>query len=390
MEEVTAAEHAAGRLGDEKLARLSAEFERTGWVVLANVVPAHDTLRELEHSLDLAAAQNLLQGGPTNAARTALGPLLPRGAPWVRAEISANPIAEHLATHLLGGQGFIRWHGSNTALPMPPDAAPLPQEVLEGWAAADGMQHLHMDGWGWSVVTGQRHPTYKIFVNFALSDMSAANGSTQLWPASNHCVPSAGGMPCNVQQIDVETMAPIIQQRAANPATGPLQVAVPRGGAMFRAHCTPPLGECFACTYFSQHAMYCVAGDLRVWHRGMPNYSPHPRHMMGVAYGAVRDPGAETSSLGMGIQDHVFSSSCKSVFQRDAPVMRNINFVDADVDPGGRTQGDEGFALTLDASLGEQLAVLLAERGAEEPPPAWVRMLADGQQLERSATLSRL
>ena len=250
MEEVTAAEHAAGRLGDEKLARLSAEFERTGWVVLANVVPAHDTLRELEHSLDLAAAQNLLQGGPTNAARTALGPLLPRGAPWVRPEISANPIAEHLATHLLGGQGFIRWHGSNTALPMPPDAAPLPQEVLEGWAAADGMQHLHMDGWGWSVVTGQRHPTYKIFVNFALSDMSAANGSTQLWPASNHCVPSAGGMPCNVQQIDVETMAPIIQQRAANPATGPLQVAVPRGGAMFRAHCTPPLGECFACTYF--------------------------------------------------------------------------------------------------------------------------------------------
>ena len=82
--------------------------------------------------------------------------------------------------------------------------------------------------------------------------------------------------------------------------------------------------------------------------------------------------------------------SCKSVFQRDAPVVRNINFVDADVDPGGRTQGDEGFALTLDASLGEQLAVLLAERGAEEPPPAWVRMLADGQQLERSATLSRL
>eukprot|EP01048_Picozoa_sp_COSAG05_P004265 COSAG05_NODE_224_length_13609_cov_26.220429_8_plen_140_part_00 len=139
--------------------------------------------------------------------------------------------------------------------------------------------------------------------------------------------------------------------------------------------------------------MHFVAGDLRVWHRGMPNYSPHPRHMMGVAYGAVRDPGAETSSLGMGIHDHVFSSSCKSVFQRDDPVMRNINFVDADVDPGGRTQGDEGFALSLEPSLGEQLAVLpslLAERGAEEPPPAWVRMLADGQQLERSATLSRL
>lgn len=264
MERVTAQEHAAGQLGAAKLARLSAQFEATGFVVLANVVSDGDVLDEQQHALDLAAAKNVLEDGTRNASGTALGPLLPRSVQWVKPEISANPVAESTAAHLLGGVGFIRWHGSNTALPMPPGAQRLRQDELEGWAAGEGMQHLHMDGYGWSVVTGQQHPTYKIFVNFALSDMVPENGSTQLWPASNRCIPSAKGMPCNVQQIDVPTMEPVIRAAAADPVTAPLQVAVPRGGAMFR--------------------------DLRCWHRGMPNYSPHPRHMMGVAYGAVRDP----------------------------------------------------------------------------------------------------
>ena len=161
------------------------------------------------------------------ARRTALGPLLPRSAPWVREEVSANPVAESTVfagrfPHFSGQhvafsgrisietsgkcsrhrrhtysrarcdfhhfqtvqlfptvfngfsdgfcngsvgfpvifrmfkrrstvfsffngflkemrcfccrqQGFIRWHGSNTALPMPPEAEHLPQEEIEGW-----------------------------------------------------------------------------------------------------------------------------------------------------------------------------------------------------------------------------------------------------------------
>jgi hypothetical protein len=42
MESVTAAEHTAGRLEAAKLERLSAEFEATGYVILANVVPDHE------------------------------------------------------------------------------------------------------------------------------------------------------------------------------------------------------------------------------------------------------------------------------------------------------------------------------------------------------------
>lgn len=138
--------------------------------------------------------------------------------------------------------------------------------MLAGWEGLpdDGMQHMHMDGWGWSEANSGRHPTHKIFVNYAASDMTAERGSTQIWPASNIVAASAAGMPCNVQEIDVPTMAPIIAARAADPATAPVQVVVPRGGAMFR--------------------------DLRCWHRGMPNFSSMPRHMIGVAYGAATPP----------------------------------------------------------------------------------------------------
>ena len=155
------------------------------------------------------------------------------------------------------------------------------------------------------------HPTYKIFVNFALSDMTPERGSTQVWPGTNTVAASATGMPCDVQQIDIPTMVPIVKARAAEPATAPVQVAVPRGGCMLR--------------------------DLRCWHRGMPNYSRMPRHMLGIAFGAVRDPGAETSTLGMGIHDHLFSASCAPAFRTgNRSMRRNIKFVPGAVDCSGR------------------------------------------------------
>eukprot|EP01050_Picozoa_sp_SAG11_P047994 SAG11_NODE_25435_length_358_cov_2.332046_1_plen_105_part_01 len=96
--------------------------------------------------MDLAAAVKLLQEG-FHTSQTQLGPLLPRTAPWVRPEVNANPVVEQLVVRLLGGgEAFVRWHGSNTSLPMPPGAAPLAAEATAGWEgrAGEGMQHLHM------------------------------------------------------------------------------------------------------------------------------------------------------------------------------------------------------------------------------------------------------
>ena len=157
MESVTAAEHAAGRLDDAKVARLGREFAERGvsippsarcscrltepaavslqFVVLANVIPDTAVLSSLEASLDLAAAVQVLQEN-YHTSRTQLGPLLPRTAPWVRPEINANPLVEQVVVRLLKGEAFIRWHGSNTSLPMPPDAPPLSAEAAAGWEAA--------------------------------------------------------------------------------------------------------------------------------------------------------------------------------------------------------------------------------------------------------------
>ena len=144
MEHVTAAERSAGRLEEDKLQRLQAEFDEVGWCRLGSLVDP-TLLTRLEGALDRAAAGQLLAKGPEAWATTrSMGPLLPRMAPWVDAEVVANPIVEQIVVRLLGGGAFIRWHGSNTALPGPPSDPPLPAELRDGWAAGPGMQHLHM------------------------------------------------------------------------------------------------------------------------------------------------------------------------------------------------------------------------------------------------------
>ena len=116
---------------------------------------------------------------------------------------------------------------------------------------------------------------------------------------------------------------------------------------------------------------------------------------MGVAYGAVHDPGAETSALGMGIHDHTFSSSCQRVFTASlsrAAVRRNISFVDAAVDAGGRTVHNDGFALLVDeASTGPQLlGSVLANSRVESQLPSWVRDIAERGRVERHQVHGRL
>jgi hypothetical protein len=398
-EHTTAAERAAGVLGPAKLHRLADEFAARGFVTLGGVV-GDACLDKLGAGLDLAAAAVLLKAGPGgdagNGGGTAswwktrtLGPVLPRGAPWVDSEVVANPIIEQVVLHLLGGAAFIRWYGSNTVLPMPPATAAPPPRLREGWEGAPGLQHVHMDGFGWSMQSAEEaagfglpwpHDTFKIFVNVGVhGGMGPHNGSTQVWPASHRVEASATAMACDVTKVEAETMGPLIRARAAAPATAPVQVQVPRGATLFR--------------------------DLRLWHRGMPNLSPFPRHMLSIAFAAERDPGAETSFLGRGKHFHVFSASCKAAFEAgrlgtEALVHRNARFVDGSVDGGGRVAGDANFALALDddtsdgslSMLSRPVAVLAPlVNGADiENMPHWLRELVRGRVLNRNCAAAAL
>ena len=308
MEQVTAEEHRAGQISETKLDRLLAQFAQDGFVCLGSLITDEKCLDKLTDGLDLAAAQRVLHARFTEQKEweelTNLGPLLPRTGEWVDTRVVASPIIEQIVVALLGGAAFIRWYGSNTALPLPPVAPHLPPELAETWAAGppgSGMQHMHMDGHGWSMASEAEasayslpwpHPSFKIFCNIAMTDMTPGNGSTQLWPRSQIVVPSATHMACDRQPTDPTTMAPLIEQRCHSQLTRPVQLNLPRGAAVFR--------------------------DLRCWHRGMPNRSLLPRHMMGVAFGAERDPGAECSFLGRGKQFHVFDDSAKKAFQGTA------------------------------------------------------------------------
>ena len=77
MEHVTAAERSAGRLDEDKLQRLQAEFDEVGWCRLGSVVDAA-LLGRLEGALDRAAAEVTRREDRTSASRSPRSPQPPR------------------------------------------------------------------------------------------------------------------------------------------------------------------------------------------------------------------------------------------------------------------------------------------------------------------------
>ena len=76
--------------------------------------------------------------------------------------------------------------------------------------------------------------------------------------------------------------------------------------------------------------------------------------MLGVGYGAERDPNAECSHLGMGKQRHVFSAEAREAFNRfdRTPLVdRIVSFVDGPVDHWGNVPPAEGEEATETSGL---------------------------------------
>ena len=110
--------------------------------------------------------------------------------------------------------------------------------------------------------------------------------------------------------------------------------------------------------------------------------------MLGIAYGAERDPGAESSTLGMGKHFHLFSEACKPAFEPGggaALVHRNIRYADGIVDSNARQPDDDGFYAPVQALEASPELVLrpLLERSDVEELPWWVQELVSGRWLQR-------
>ena len=99
----------------------------------------------------------------------------------------------------------------------------------------------------------------------------------------------------------------------------PLQITCPKGGIFVR--------------------------DVRVWHRGMPNKSGAPRHMLGLGFNSATDPKADaaTRESNNGRRTMVFSESARAAFAAPNPYdieRENIAFVDGPCDPWGNKEGE--------------------------------------------------
>ena len=242
MEAVSVEEHARGALDADKLGRIVETYHRDGLCVLANVLP-HAMLDALAHRYDFDCAHRYVHGDPFkgNQKGPALDPAydgnlhlqlnLPRCHPYVQPEIVANPIIEQIAVAVLRGPVFIRYFNGNSALP------------------GATVQALHVDTQG--------APGMKLAVNFGVEDITPENAATEVWPGSHR------GTLKPMESLDLDgnpKHAAMQAERRATPGLGPVQLAIPKGGVCLR--------------------------DLRVWHRAMPNPSPHPRHMYYLSYSA--------------------------------------------------------------------------------------------------------
>eukprot|EP01052_Picozoa_sp_SAG31_P000571 SAG31_NODE_16_length_36206_cov_27.355728_40_plen_297_part_00 len=263
-------------------------------------------------------------------------------APWAPSELCACPLIEQLAAEILGPAAFQRYWGGNCSLPATEReiagveamlamaecddafaAVPLTATVLRRMSArcsADtsaqaGLQDLHMDSnypWSWhnsaDAAAAEQpwpHPAQRLFFNFGLFEMDPLNGSTELWPGTHREISVAGPKGSRPFTADL-----LEARRVFAP---PMQVLVPRGAVLMR--------------------------DVRVWHRAMPNRSPHPRHMLGIGYNAATDPVGEeaTRESNNGRRHMVFSEDVRADFEAawlrnpDYGLERNVIF-----EPGNR------------------------------------------------------
>ena len=229
----TPAELASGRWEPEKLAAAKRAIEVDGFVVLKNVADVahidHVAGRMLE---DVEAFINR-PDAPFNWNRGNLQQDPPPFEPYLYRDILVNDLIIQVTHSILGDGLYNAFYSGNTAL-----------------ANSTGRQPVHADmGHLWPNMD-RATPAYALVVNFPMVDMSAANGSTEIWPGT-HLDTS-----CALQGDDIKILPERLEaQRKVRP---PIQPTVARGSAVIR--------------------------DMRMWHAGMPNPCDGHRPMIAMIH----------------------------------------------------------------------------------------------------------
>ena len=220
-------ELAAEKLTAAHMAEALKAIRVDGYVVLENVV-SHEHLDILRERMD-ADSQILINAEKWGGAGRLVGHLQqgpPPYAPYIFRDIVANPYVVQVTKELLGPGLYNNFYNGNTNCP------------------GSTTQPLHRDGahlWDDQEIA---HPTTEVVVNISPQDTAEENGSVELWPGSHLQVGNGG--------VDEE------QEEARRKICPPIRGNAKKGSALIR--------------------------DMRLWHRGVPNPSDKPRHMIALIY----------------------------------------------------------------------------------------------------------
>ena len=266
-------ERSAEALSSANLNRAASAMRNDGYVVLEDIV-AHAHLDQLRERMD-RDSQQLVAAEQWSGAGGLPGHLMlgaPPFAPFVFRDIVANPFVIQLSQALLGDSFFNGLYSGNTNCP------------------GNATQPLHRDADHLWPDLAVAHPVASLVVNIVPQDASDENGSTELWPGT-HLDPSFGSV------IDAETEA------ARRAVAGPIRGDARKGSVLIR--------------------------DIRLWHRGMPNQSDRPRHMIAMIHniGWLARRGPLT-----------FGRGCESAFT-DSTLDHNVVFSDEPIDYVGLRTG---------------------------------------------------
>ncbi|HVL40347.1 MAG TPA: phytanoyl-CoA dioxygenase family protein [Fimbriimonadaceae bacterium] len=227
------AELRTGRADPEQVLRAVQAIDEDGFVALEGVVAREHIrlLRErMREDLPIILARKDV---PFNFTRSNVQQDPPPLEPYLFKDVLLNEFVIAV-THAIMGDGVQNdFYSGNTALPSTPQRQPVHVDMGHLWP-------------NMKVAT----PPYALVVNLTLGAVSAANGSTEIWPGTHRdtSVPlSAGDIKVDQDRLEA--------QRRARP---PLQPELDEGTVLIR--------------------------DMRLWHAGMPNPSNEPRFMLAMIH----------------------------------------------------------------------------------------------------------
>lgn len=240
---ITPEEKAAGAFSPSRLAEARQAIIDDGAVVLENAAEVShiEAIRErMLADIPLLLAR---KDRPFNWNTGNLQQDPPPFPPYLFRDVMVNDLIIQVTGSVLGKGQKSAFYSGNTALPSK-DRQPVHADVGQLWPGLE-----------------VAHPPYALVINFPLVDVSAENGSTEIWLGTHKDTSIV------MQDGDIKVSAEALEaQRAISP---PIQPEVKAGSAVIR--------------------------DIRMWHAGMPNHTDAPRPMIALIHhvnwwptGAVR------------------------------------------------------------------------------------------------------